>query len=510
MSVTASSLRPTTSGVLLSEVAGAVSGDRRGADVQVSGITHDSRAVHDGDVYVAFAGARFHGSEFIEEAMANGAVAVLTDEVGAAVADAVGLSCVVVPDVRQVLGAASSMIYGNPAESMTMVGITGTNGKTTTAYLLDAALRAAGRTTGLIGTITTTIDGESVASIRTTPEATDLFALLAVMKERGVDAVVMEVSSHALVMGRVNGVIFDSMGFTNLSQDHLDFHHTMENYLAAKALAFTPIHARQGVVLLLNDDSQSWSRSLMGLAQIPLTVIRDTNVSGDGRDVTFRVNAGGGNSATVKSTADEVEVVTQLAGSWNVLNAVLAQQLAVSVGVSADLAIAGISSVSSVPGRLEPVQVRENPIEGFVDYAHTPDAVEQVVSELRSLAGTQRKLVVVIGCGGDRDAFKRPFMGAAAARWADVVVITDDNPRSEDPAIIRAAVMTGAASANASASLVNVADRQAAIQQAVDLAGPDGLVAVLGKGHETGQEVAGVVTAFDDRAALRRALGGDQ
>ena len=510
MSVTASSLRPTTSGVLLSEVAGAVSGDRRGADVQVSGITHDSRAVHDGDVYVAFAGARFHGSEFIEQAMANGAVAVLTDEVGAAVADAVGLSCIVVPDVRQVLGAASSMIYGNPAESMTMVGITGTNGKTTTAYLLDAALRAAGRTTGLIGTITTTIDGESVASIRTTPEATDLFALLAVMKERGVDAVVMEVSSHALVMGRVNGVIFDSMGFTNLSQDHLDFHHTMENYLAAKALAFTPIHARQGVVLLLNDDSQLWSRSLMGLAQIPLTVIRDTNVSGDGSDVTFRVNAGGGNSATVKSTADEVEVVTQLAGSWNVLNAVLAQQLAVSVGVSADLAIAGISSVSSVPGRLEPVQVRENPIEGFVDYAHTPDAVEQVVSELRSLAGTQRKLVVVIGCGGDRDAFKRPLMGAAAARWADVVVITDDNPRSEDPAIIRAAVMTGAASANASASLVNVADRQAAIQQAVDLAGPDGLVAVLGKGHETGQEVAGVVTPFDDRAALRRALGGAQ
>jgi UDP-N-acetylmuramoyl-L-alanyl-D-glutamate--2,6-diaminopimelate ligase len=330
------------------------------------------------------------------------------------------------------------------------------------------------------------------------------------MKERGVDAVVMEVSSHALVMGRVNGVIFDSMGFTNLSQDHLDFHHTMENYLAAKALAFTPIHARQGVVLLLNDDSQSWSRSLMGLAQIPLTVIRDTNVSGDGSDVTFRVNAGGENSATVKSTADEVEVVTQLAGSWNVLNAVLAQQLAVSVGVSADLAIAGISSVSSVPGRLEPVQVRENPIEGFVDYAHTPDAVEQVVSELRSLAGTQRKLVVVIGCGGDRDPFKRPLMGAAAARWADVVVITDDNPRSEDPAIIRAAVMTGAASANASASLVNVADRQAAIQQAVDLAGPDGLVAVLGKGHETGQEVAGVVTPFDDRAALRRALGGAQ
>ena len=510
MSVTASSLRPTTSGVLLSEVAGAVSGDRRGADVQVSGITHDSRAVHDGDVYVAFAGARFHGSEFIEEAMANGAVAVLTDEVGAAVADAVGLSCIVVPDVRQVLGAASSMIYGNPAESMTMVGITGTNGKTTTAYLLDAALRAAGRTTGLIGTITTTIDGESVASIRTTPEATDLFALLAVMKERGVDAVVMEVSSHALVMGRVNGVIFDSMGFTNLSQDHLDFHHTMENYLAAKALAFTPIHARQGVVLLLNDDSQSWSRSLMGLAQIPLTVIRDTNVSGDGSDVKFRVNAGGENSATVKSTAGEAEVVTQLAGSWNVLNAVLAQQLAVSVGVSADLAIAGISSVSSVPGRLEPVQVRENPIEGFVDYAHTPDAVEQVVSELRSLAGTQRKLVVVIGCGGDRDAFKRPLMGAAAARWADVVVITDDNPRSEDPAIIRAAVMTGAASANASASLVNVADRQAAIQQAVDLAGPDGLVAVLGKGHETGQEVAGAVTPFDDRAALRRALGGAQ
>jgi len=510
MSVAASSLRPATSGALLSEVARAVSGDARGADLQVSGITHDSRTIHDGDVYVAFAGARFHGSEFIEQAMANGAVAVLTDEIGAAVADAVGLPCVVVPDVRQVLGTASSTIYGNPAESMTMVGITGTNGKTTTAYLLDAALRAAGRTTGLIGTITTTIDGESVASIRTTPEATDLFALLAVMKERGVDAVVMEVSSHALVMGRVNGITFDSMGFTHLSQDHLDFHNTMEEYLAAKALAFTPIHARHGVVLLLSDDSQAWSRSLMARAQIPLTVVRDANVSGEDGDMTFIVNSGGQHTATVISTSDEVEVSTQLAGSWNVLNAVLAQQLAVSVGVSADLAIAGIASLTSVPGRLESVQVEGNAIEGFVDYAHTPDAVEQVVSELRSVIGNQRKLVVVIGCGGDRDALKRPLMGAAAARWADVVVITDDNPRSEDPVDIRTSVMTGAAGANASASLVNVADRQAAIQQAVDLAGPDGLVVVLGKGHETGQEVAGVVTPFDDRVALRRALGGAQ
>ncbi|MEI7648040.1 MAG: Mur ligase family protein, partial [Actinomycetes bacterium] len=318
MSVTASSLRPTTSGVLLSEVAHAVSGDVRGADVQVFGITHDSRAVHDGDLYVAFAGARFHGSQFIEQAMANGAIAVLTDETGAAVADAVGLPCLVVSDVRQVLGAASSTIYGNPAESMTMLGITGTNGKTTTAYLLDAALRAAGRTTGLIGTITTTIDGESVASIRTTPEATDLFALLAVMKERGVDAVVMEVSSHALVMGRVNGITFDSMGFTNLSQDHLDFHATMEEYLAAKALAFTPTHASQGVVLLLNDDSQAWSRSLMAQAQIPLTVVRDTNVLGADSDVTFSLTSGGQHTATVISTSDEVEVSTQLAGSWNV------------------------------------------------------------------------------------------------------------------------------------------------------------------------------------------------
>ncbi|MEI6364287.1 MAG: UDP-N-acetylmuramoyl-L-alanyl-D-glutamate--2,6-diaminopimelate ligase [Actinomycetes bacterium] len=510
MSVVASSLRPTTSGVLLSEVARAVSGDRRGADVQVSGITHDSRAIHDADVYVAFAGARFHGSEFIEQAMANGAVAVLTDEIGAAVADAVGLPCVVVPDVRQVLGTASSTIYGNPAESMTMVGITGTNGKTTTAYLLDAALRAAGRTTGLIGTITTTIDGESVASIRTTPEATDLFALLAVMKERGVDAVVMEVSSHALAMGRVNGITFDSMGFTHLSQDHLDFHHTMEEYLAAKALAFTPAHSRHGVVMVLNDESQAWSRSLIAQAQVPLTIVSAQELSIDAADVTFTVGSGAQQSATLTSPTTAIEVSTQMAGSWNVLNAVLAEQLAISIGVSADLAATGIASLASVPGRLESVQVEGNAIEGFVDYAHTPDAVAQVLSQLRSLTGTQRKLVVVIGCGGDRDALKRPVMGAAAARWADVVVITDDNPRSEDPAVIRTAVMMGAASANASASLVNVADRQAAIQQAVDLAGPDGLVAVLGKGHETGQEVAGVVTPFDDRVALRRALGGAQ
>jgi len=509
---TALPLRPATQQpVLLSIVAASCGGVLVGDDLEVLGITHDSRSVVAGDVFVALSGERFDGSAFIESALKAGAIAVLTDEHGQSVAAAADVPHIVVSDVRAVLGKAASRVYGDPANNLSLIGITGTNGKTTTAYMVDAALRAAGKKTGLIGTITTTIDGQNIDSIRTTPEATDLYALLGVMAERGVEAVVMEVSSHALVMGRVGGLIFDVMGFTNLTQDHLDFHKSMDEYFQAKAMAFTPEHARAGVVVLTADASQPWSAKLIDQASIPLTVIAPAGLL-DGDHVATLTAARGdahGQSAVLALAGSSLEVTTPMLGSWNVRNAALAIELAVQVGVAGELASIGVGSLVAVPGRLERITSAHSDIEAFVDYAHTPDAVERVVAELRVIAGT-RRLVTVIGCGGDRDSTKRSLMGAAAARLSDVVVITDDNPRSEDPAAIRAEVMAGAASVDHEVSLTEVADRRLAIQQAIDLAQPDGVVAVLGKGHESGQEVASVVTAFDDRLVVTQLLGGAQ
>ncbi|MGB8650994.1 MAG: UDP-N-acetylmuramoyl-L-alanyl-D-glutamate--2,6-diaminopimelate ligase [Mycobacteriales bacterium] len=453
--------------------------------VTVTGCTHDSRAVRPGDLYAALPGANAHGAAFAGQAVAAGAVAVLTDPAGAA--QVAGVPVLVVERPREVLGEVASWVHGHPSRDLTVLGVTGTNGKTTTAFLLEAGLRAAGRSTALLGTVMTRIGDEAVPSVRTTPEATDLHALFAVMRERGVTAVAMEVSSHALAYGRVDGVRFDTAVFTNLSQDHLDFHATMEDYYAAKASLFTPARSRRGVV---NADDEA-GRRLLATATIPLTSY-GAGADWEGVEVDLRPD---GSAFRLRGPGVDLAASVQLPGAFNVSNAVGALVCLVTAGVPAEAAVRGIAALPGVPGRMERVDAGQA-FTALVDYAHTPDAVATLLSTVRAV--TPGRVIVVLGCGGDRDRGKRPLMGRAAVDGADVAVLTSDNPRSEDPRAILAEM--------AQPGAVVEPDRRTAIARAVREARPGDAVVVAGKGHETGQEVAGVVTPFDDRQVLREEL----
>ena len=461
-------------------------------DVVVTGCTHDSRAVRPGDLYAALPGAHSHGADFADQARSSGAVAVLTDAAGAARVE--GLPALVATSPRSVLGAVSSWVHGDPSSALTVLGVTGTNGKTTTAFLLDAGLRAAGHTTGLLGTVLTRVAGETVPSERTTPEATDLHALFAVMRERGVTAVAMEVSSHALAFGRVDGVRFDTAMFTNLSQDHLDFHATMEDYFRAKASLFTPARARRGVV---NADDAA-GRRILAEAGIPLHSYGEL---GDFRAEDVRLGPDG-SAFTFVTPGAAVPASLQVPGAFNVNNAVAALACLVTAGVPVEDAVRGIAALPGVPGRMERVDVGQG-FTALVDYAHSPDAVESLLSTVRAV--TPGRVIVVLGCGGDRDKGKRPLMGRAAAEGADVAVLTSDNPRGEDPLAILSEMTAEMAQPDAS-NVVVEPDRRAAIALAVSLASRGDTIVVAGKGHETGQEAAGVVTPFDDRLVLRETL----
>ncbi|HWC35762.1 MAG TPA: UDP-N-acetylmuramoyl-L-alanyl-D-glutamate--2,6-diaminopimelate ligase [Mycobacteriales bacterium] len=466
----------------------------------VTGITHDSRSVRPGDLYVARAGAKTHGIDHVGEAVAAGAVAVLTDPMSVAASRAAGVvATVVVEDPRLAMGAAAAWTYADPAAAMTLLGVTGTNGKTTTTYLIDAGLRAAGRRTGLVGTIETRVGDDVLPSARTTPEATDLHALLAVMRERGVDAVAMEVSSHALALGRVDGFAFDAAGFTNLSQDHLDFHHDMAAYFAAKATLFTPSHSRCGVVT--TDDE--WGLQLAGSASVPVLT------TGAGETADWRRTGESPATATADGSMQlshrdghTVALGCGLLGRVNLANAALAYLVLTTAGMDEAAVRRGIGSLRAVPGRLERVDAGQ-PYLALVDYAHTPRAVSAVLADARALADPGARVLVVLGCGGDRDRDKRPMMGRAAATAADLTVLTNDNPRSEDPAEILAAMQEGVP---AGARVLVEPDRARAIDAAVNLARPGDVLVVAGKGHEQGQETAGVVVPFDDRVVLRHAI----
>ena len=454
----------------------------------VTGCTLDSRAVQPGDLYAALPGARAHGADFAASAVAAGAVAVLTDERGAAQLAGTGVPVLVADDPRAVLGAVSRWVHGDPGAGMTLIGLTGTNGKTTTAFLVETGLRAAGHRTGLLGTVLTRIGDVVVPSVRTTPEAPDLHALLAVMRERGTTAVAMEVSSHALALGRVDGVRYDVAGFTNLSQDHLDFHASMADYEAAKASLFTPERARTGVV---NVHDPAGRRIVRG-ARIPVVTFGE-DADWSVREVDLQP---GGSRFRVRGPGVDVRASVRLAGGFNTANALAAIACLVTAGVPVEAAVQGVADCPGVPGRMERVDAGQ-PFLALVDYAHTPDAVSRLVAAARGL--TSGRVVVVLGCGGDRDRAKRPLMGAAAAQ-ADVAVLTSDNPRSEDPLAILAEMAAGAPGA------LCEPDRRAAIALAVSEAQPGDVVVVAGKGHETGQEVGGVVTPFDDRTVLREVL----
>ena len=482
-----------------------IHGDLVPSGVEVRGITHDSRGVMSGDIYAALPGFRTHGAQFVADAIGAGAVAVLTDLAGLERALGHAVPVLVVDQPRHVLGELASYIYSDPSHDLTVVGITGTNGKTTTSYLVDAGFRTAGHVTGVIGTVGTRIGDDVVPTVRTTPEATDVHALLAVMRERGVTAVTMEVSSHALRLGRVDGVRFSVAGFTNLTEDHLDFHDDMDDYFEAKATLFTSEHTDRAVVCI--DDA--WGDRVLQRAHsagVPCTtyaVSRD-DASWSAAGV---VAVPGGSVVTAHGPGGaDVALEVRLPGEFNVANALGALALLTAAGVERMTAAAGIASCPGVPGRMERV-ADPDPGRGLlalVDYAHTPDAVERAVAAVRG--GALGRVIVVLGAGGDRDPHKRPHMGQAAARGGDVVVVTDDNPRSEDPAVIRAAVLDGVRSVERSIDVMEVADRRRAIATAVATARPGDVVLVLGKGHEQGQEVAGTVSPFDDRIVLGEAL----
>ena len=486
----------------LAQLARAVGVGGEQPDVVVTGITLDSRRVRPGDLYAALPGARAHGARFAGQAAAAGAVAILTDAQGEALAAGAGLPALVVERPRAVLGAVAALVYDRPADALRTIGVTGTQGKTTVTRLLDGGLLAAGVRSAAIGTVGTRIAGEEVPTALTTPEAPDLHGLFARMRELDVTACAMEVSSHALVMGRVDGVVFDVAVFTNLGRDHLDFHADVEDYFQAKAGLFTPERARLGLVCV--DDEHG--RRLADEATIPVR----TYAVGPGReahgDVDWTVAdvaLGPDGSSFVVHGPGGVRVPGRvpLAGEFNVANALAAIAAAAEAGFDAQAVADGIAGSGGVPGRLERIPT-ERDLTVVVDYAHKPDAVDAVLRTLRPV--TRGRLIVVIGAGGDRDRGKRPVMGEIAGELADLVVVTDDNPRTEDPAAIRAEVLAGAR--RGTAEVREIGDRRTAIREALALAGPGDVVLVAGKGHETGQEVAGVVHPFDDREVVREAL----
>jgi UDP-N-acetylmuramoyl-L-alanyl-D-glutamate--2,6-diaminopimelate ligase len=485
-------------------------GDAAPSAAQVTGVTLDSRAVRPGDLYAALPGARAHGADFAAAAAAAGAVAAVTDPAGAERVRAAGLVTYVVADPRAALGALAAWLYGEPARELTLLGITGTNGKTTTAYLVEAGLRAAGHRTGLIGTIETRVGGEVLPSVRTTPEAPDLHAMFATMRERGVTAAVMEVSSHALALGRVDGTVFDVAAFTNLGEDHLDFHVDLESYYAAKAALFEPERAGRGVVMV--DDAYGERLRLeAGVPVVTVSAFPGDRPAGTG-PVDWRVvdvvaePSGAQRFRVLGPDGVDQQTVLRLPGAFNVANAALAVAALAAAGVRPADSVRGIAAVD-VPGRMERLRgagVDDLGIVAIVDYAHTPDAVAAALQTLRP--ATKGRLVVVLGCGGERDRGKRARMGEVAARHADVLIVTDDNPRSEDPAAIRAAVLAGAAAADERGEVLQVGGRSAAIAEAVRRCRSGDTLLLAGKGHEQGQEVDGVVHPFDDRTELRRAI----
>lgn len=504
------SLRTPVAGRSLADLAVLVGAPVPAGAAILTGVTLDSRAVAPGDLYAALPGSRTHGARFALAAAGAGAAAVITDPAGAELARADGVTApvLVVPDPRAVLGRAAAWVYGDPATRLSTYGITGTNGKTTTAYLLAAALGRAGRRTGLIGTVEVRIGDDAVPSARTTPEAPDVQRLLALMADRELDDCVMEVSSHALSYGRVDGIVYDVAGFTNLSQDHLDFHPTMEDYFAAKAELFTPARSRRGVICV--DDG--WGRRLAGRAGVPAVTLSCTGADADWTVSEPAPQAAGTAFTLTGPGGVRIRAGSPLPGAFNVANTALALVMLATAGHDP----AGLLEPGGkvrVPGRMERVGGRaqdagnagaardDGPV-AVVDYAHTPDAVAKALRALRP--GTAGPLVVVLGAGGDRDRGKRAGMGAAAAANADVVIVTDDNPRSEPPATIRAAVLAGAR--DGAAELVEIGDRATAIAEGVRRAGAGGTLLVAGKGHEQGQEVAGVVHPFDDRSVLGAAL----
>lgn len=486
----------------LSRLAALCGGSVTGADVAVSGVTGSSTQTRAGDLFAGLPGRAGHGARFAPNAMSSGALAVLTDAAGVSSVPA-DLPTIQVEDVRAVLGRVAADVYGRPSLALPVLGVTGTSGKTTTTFLVHAALRAAGWASGLMGTVATMIGDESVSTGFTTPEAPETQALLAVMRQRGAQAVVMEVSSHALVMGRADGIEFAVGAFTNLSQDHLDFHTDMQDYFAAKARLFDG-RSRVGVVVIDDD----WGRRMAsaagraGGAVTTVSTLGDESATWQARHIALAPD--GSTTFQVLGPGVDLRTGCSVTGAYNVANALLALAILAEIGVPPAAAAPAVSS-ASVPGRMERVDAGQSFL-AVVDYSHKPAAIDGALRTLRPL--TRGRLVVVLGCGGDRDEAKRGLMGEIAARGADLLIVTDDNPRSEDPALIRRAMLEGALAVPSGerGEVREVGDRAEAIAAALAGATAGDTILIAGKGHEHGQEIAGVTYQFDDRDVLRTAL----
>lgn len=472
--------------------------------VQVTGVTLRAEEVRPGDLFAALPGARVHGADFAGQALDQGAVAVLTDPEGATRPALAAVAVLVHDDPRRVLGEVAAEVYGRASERVQVLGVTGTSGKTTTAYLVEAALRGAGRTPGLIGTVETRVDGRALPSAFTTPEAPDLQALLALMEQDGVDAVVLEVSSHALQLGRADGTRFAVGAFTNLSHEHLDFHAGMDDYFLAKARLFdpaSPVCAERAVVCV--DDE--WGVRMARVAGPDVVTVSATGAPATWTSREVSADASGAQTFTVHGPDGFAgRAVLRLPGAYNVANALVALATVHRAGLDPAVALRAIADVD-VPGRMERVH-RGQGFVAVVDYAHKPAALQAVIEALR--AQSEGRIAVVVGAGGNRDTAKRPLMGEVSARLADLLVVTDDNPRTEDPVAIRAEVLAGARGVPEStrAEVVESHDRASAIATAVAWARPGDVVLVAGKGHEVGQEVRGVKHPFDDRLVLAHAI----
>ena len=463
-------------------------------NVMVTGVSIDSHQIEAGDLFVAVAGAKTHGATYAGNAKLNGAVAVLTDEVGAALVT--DLPVLIVANPRANAGVISAWLHNEPMRDMFSVAVTGTNGKTTVTTLLHQIAMAASRQSGLVGTVETRIGDEVVAAIRTTPEAPELQSLAAVMRERHMRNLFMEVSSHAVSLNRIGGSHFNIAAFTNLSQDHLDFHENMDAYFAAKAALFSYKYADSAYI---NIDS-AWSKKLMEMQELPVVKISRNDKSADWYFERIEIGVHSTSIAIRGTGGILIETTTKLVGDFNLDNLLMAIAISVAGGID-PIDIASITpKLTGAEGRLEKVDLGQS-FSALVDYAHSPDSVTRVLAALRE--STAGKIIAVLGCGGDRDKSKRPLMGAALIAGSDVAIFTSDNPRSEEPAQIVKEMVSGLTlPATTSIEL----DRKLAIEIAVASAKPGDVVVLLGKGHEPGQEIAGVKHNFDDRLVLAAAI----
>ena len=462
--------------------------------VNVTGISQSSNEISTGDLFIALPGEKFHGAQFAADAIEQGAVAVLTDLTGAAMVT--GVPVLVVENPRRAAGVISAWFYEEPMRDLYSVGVTGTNGKTTVTTLLHQIMQAAGRESGLIGTVESRIGSEVLLSKRTTPESAELQGLIATMRERHMRNLVMEVSSHAITLERIRGSHFAVVGFTNLSQDHLDFHKSMEEYFLAKAKLFTFEYADLAVI---NIDDVYGAR-LATMTELPVMSLSRTNTKATWHFASITRDYVGAAIAIRGSGGILIEGKTILQGGFNYDNLLMAVAIATESGIDPIDIAAILPQLTGAVGRLEAVRLGQN-FTALVDYAHSPDAVARVLETAGEVS--TGSVIAVLGCGGDRDASKRSLMGLALRDGADIAIYTSDNPRSEKPEDILVQMVLDI---DVQEPNEVITDRKAAIRAAVNHAAAGDVVIVLGKGHEKGQEISGVIYPFDDRIELARAI----